>query len=106
MCIDACDVATGGHFVNNCVYVPFSCGTESDRQSINYKEVLTREPAAQLWCVDWGNKNVFVHTDNQASAAIINKGSCRNPFVMNSLRRPFWLSAVYKFRLRAVYYPG
>ncbi len=37
---------------------------------------------------------------------IINKGSAKHPLVMESLRRVFWLSAMYNFRMRAVYYPG
>lgn len=106
VCIDACLEATGGYFNKQCVYVPFVSNTISDLLPINYKEVLALEPAAQLWCQQWSNHKVYIHTDNQAAAAIINKGSCRDPFVMNSLRRVFWLSAIYNFRVKAVYYPG
>lgn len=47
---------------------------------------------------------IYIHTDNQAAAAIINITST-NPFVLESMRRVFWLSAIYNFRIRAVYYP-
>ena len=49
---------------------------------------------------------MFVHIDNMAAVAIINRGSCKQPMVMACLRRIFWLSAVFCFRRRAVYYPG
>jgi hypothetical protein len=51
-------------------------------------------------------KEIFVHIDNQAAVSIVNKGSCHNPIVMQALRNIFWMSAVYNFRLKAVYYPG
>ena len=73
---------------------------------IKFKEVLALEPAVRRWGHLWVNHKIIVHSDNQAVVAIINKGSCRHPLVMDSLRRIFWISAMYKFRLRAVYIPG
>ena len=49
---------------------------------------------------------MFIHTDNVTGCALINKGTCRNRTVMDSLRRIFLLSATFKFRLKVVYYPG
>lgn len=104
--IDACPKATGAFFIHDWVYCPFKQNSDEDNLHINFKEVLALEPAAQVWGHLWSNRKVFVHTDNQAAACIINKGTCRNSVVMKALRRIFWLSAVYNFRLRAVYYPG
>ncbi len=107
VCIDACDTAAGAFYVNSCVYTPWDgLGKDVRNLHINYKEVMSLEPAARCWAPAWENKTVFVHSDNQAAVAIVNKGSCKNPIVMDSLRRVFWLSAVHNFRLRAVYYPG
>ena len=49
---------------------------------------------------------MYIHCDNQAAVAIINKGTSKNSLVMESLRRIYWASAVFNFRLNAVYYPG
>ena len=92
-----------GHWV----YTPWEwAGPEFSSLHINYKEVLALEPAASLWAPLWANKKIFIHTDNQAAMAMINKGSCKNPLVMQSLRRVFWLSVQYNFSLKAKYYLG
>lgn len=102
--IDACNNAAGAFFLGDCVYTPWDNNTQD--LCISYKEVLALEPAATCWAPYWSNKKVYVHSDNQAAVAIINKGSSKNSMVMDSLRRVFWLSAIYNFRLQAVYYPG
>jgi hypothetical protein len=62
--------------------------------------------AAYQWGPLWANKKVYVHCDNQTAVAIINKESCNNPFVSESLRQVFWLSIYFNFRIKAVYYKG
>ena len=73
---------------------------------INFKEVLALEPAVIRWGHLWKNRKIVVHTDNKAAESIINKGSSTEPFVMASLRRVFWLSAIHNFRIFAVHIPG
>lgn len=102
--IDACPIAAGGFYNGDIVYTPWPKKTSS--LPINYLEVLSLEPATRRWAPVWANRKVFVHCDNLAACAIINKGSCKNPVVMDSLRRVFWLSAIFNFRLKAVYYDG
>jgi hypothetical protein len=105
--IDACTEAAGAFNCGDWVYTSFTTQwPQAAPLHINFKEVLALEPAATRWAHLWGGKKVFVHSDNQAAVAIINKGSCKNSFVMQSLRRVFWLSAVFNFRIKAVYYPG
>lgn len=106
VCIDACPIAAGAYFDGQCMYLPWEQWSGSEELHINYKEVLTLEPAAHLWCYQWRNKLIKVHCDNQAAVAIINKGTSKDPFVMSSLRRLFWLAATFNFKLSAVYYPG
>ena len=106
VCIDACNSASGAFYNGQCLYTPWSSWPGTASLHINYKEVLSLEPAVKYWAPLWKNKKIFVHTDNQAAAAIINKAMSKNKFVMDSLRRIFWHSAIYNFRLRAVYYPG
>lgn len=104
---DACPIAAGAVYGNQYVYTPWSSwkGLEADLP-INYLEVLALEPAVQAWGPEWRDHTIYVHCDNMAAVAIINKGSCRNPTVMASLRRIFWWSAVCNFRLKAKFYPG
>ena len=103
---DACKIAAGCVYGNSWIYTPWISWSGSSQLHINHKEVLAVEPAAAAWAPLWRDKRVYVHIDNQAAVAIINKGSSNNWFVMSSLRRLFWLSAVFNFRLKAVYYPG
>ena len=99
--IDSCKVAGGAFYHGDFVYAPWTYKTSP----INYLEVLALEPAAMRWAPYWANKKVYVHCDNLTACALINKLSCRNSIVMESLRRVFWLSAIYNFRLQAVYDP-
>lgn len=102
--IDACKTACGAFYQGDFIYMPWTQTTS--QLPINYLEVLSLEIAARRWSHIWSNQMVYVHCDNIAACAIINKGSSRHPIVMDSLRRVFWLSAVFNFRMRAVYYPG
>lgn len=106
MYTDACPVACGGVFLDQFVYFPFKFWEEARCLSINLKETLAAEVALYQWAEKLRDKKVLLHIDNQAAVAIINRGSSRNPVVMQSLRRIFWLSCAYNFRLTAVYYPG
>lgn len=103
--IDACNTAGGAFYLGACLYTPWDKKTR-DTVCTNYKEVLALEPAALHFAPLWRNKKVYVHSDNQAAVAIINKGSSKDPLVMDSLRRVFWLSATFNFRLHACFYPG
>ena len=104
--IDACPIASGAVFNNQFLYTPWKSWAGTSELHINHKEALSLEIAARHWAHQWSNKKVIVHCDNQAAVAMINKGSTANPSVMSSLRRLFWLSALYNFRLKAVYFPG
>lgn len=73
---------------------------------INHLEVLALEPAARIWCKAWRDRCVTCYSDNQCAVRIINKGTTRDPVVMRSLRGVFWQSAIYNFKLRAIYYEG
>ena len=105
--IDACPVAAGAHYLGHVVYTPWQTTWPAAQPlHINHKEILALETAAVAWAPLWANKKVFIHCDNTCAVHTINKGRSKNPIVMSSLRRVFWLSAMFNFRLRAVYYPG
>ena len=104
--IDACPVAGGAVYLNDYVYIPWTLWPGTENLHINFKETLSLEPAINKWAPLWSNKKVIINCDNQAAVGIINRGSTSNPLVMASLRRIFWLSAIYNFRIKAVYLPG
>ena len=107
LAIDACPEAAGAHYMGRMLYTPWQqCWPAASALHINHKEVLALEPAAMVWAPLWTNKKIYVHCDNQCAVYTINKGISKNPLVMDSLRRVFWLSAIFNFRLKARYYPG
>ena len=99
-------MGAGAYYNGVCLCNPWSAWHGASALHINMKEVLALEPAVTCWAPLWVNKKNFVHTDNVTAASVINKAMSKNPFIMNSLRRIFWLSTVYNFRLFAIYYPG
>ena len=105
--IDASAHAAGAHYLGQAIYTPWEqCWPRAAPLHINHKEVLALETAVSTWAPQWQNKKIFVHCDNQCAVYTINKGISKHPEVMASLRRVFWWSALYNFRLKAVYYPG
>ena len=104
--LDACSIAAGAVYGDNFCYNPFSGWPGSSNLHINFKETLALETAVSQWASTWRNTQVIVYSDNQAAVGIINKGSSNNPFVMDSLRRVWYFSAIFNFRLKAHYLPG
>ena len=106
VCIDACLQGGGGYHAGDWFSVAFSEWPGTKELSINYKEVLSLLPATHLWAAQWQNKRVFIYSDNQAAVAIINRGSAKQPMVMQHIREIYWASVQHNFRLKAIYYPG
>ena len=105
--IDASTHAAGAHYLGQAIYTPWGqCWPLAAPLHINHKEVLALETAVSAWAPQWRNKKIFVHCDNQCAVYTINKGISKHPLVMDSLRRVFWWSALFNFRIKAVYYPG
>ena len=104
--IDASSYAAGGICHSEFFSSPWSDWDGVNDLHINYKEVLALLPALMLWAPRWANHRVHIHSDNQTAVAIINKGTCKHPRVMDTLRSIFWLTASYNIRLVAHYYPG
>ena len=104
---DACHLVNGAYFNRVWIYIPwFGAWPDAVNElHINYKEVLL-EPAVVEWGHLWCNRKVYIHCDNQAAVAIINKGTSKNSLVMESLRRINWASALFNFRLKAMFYPS
>ena len=73
---------------------------------INLKEALCIVFALERWAPFLSNKVVHIYCDNTAAVGMLNKGSSRNPLMMIYLRRLFWSSAIYNFRLKVFHVPG
>lgn len=104
--IDACRSGAGGFYRDQWYHLSWDDCPDVKDLHINHLEVLALEPAVRLWCESWRNRSVTCYSDNQCAVGIINKGTTRNEKVMHSLRNVFWLSAVYNFKIKAVYYEG
>jgi hypothetical protein len=104
---DACNVGAGMFCGGDWEYVNWQQDMPiANKLHINYKEVMAVVWAAHKWASKWVNLDVIVVTDSTVAKAIINKGTCRNKFVMGALRQVFWLSAKFNFKLRAIHVPG
>ena len=73
---------------------------------INHKETLAIVLATKRWAPHWVNHRVIIHSDNQATVQIINKGTTGSELIMDELRDLFWLSALYNFHISGVYIEG
>ena len=103
--IDSSSIAAGCHYRGDVVYAPWSlAGPHIAQLHINHKEILALEVAASFWAPYWKDKTVYVHTDNMCALHSIRKGTSKHPLAMDSLRKVWWLSAIFNFRLRPVYY--
>ena len=96
----ACSKGIGAFFRGDWVYswLPADAPAVAPLH-INFKEAFAIYIAARRWA----NHCVIIKCDNQAAIAMINKGSTPNPKVMVWPRDLFWLSAMYNFRITAVY---
>lgn len=103
--IDACSMGAGAYFLGDWIYTRWSPEVKYSVH-INSKEILALEPAVLRWAQLWSNKKIFIHCDNMTAVSAINKGYSKHTLANQSLRRVFWWSVIYNFRLKAIYYPG
>jgi len=104
--LDACPSGGGGFYSGQWFHVDWSQSPEIAEKHINCLEALTLLPAVRLWGRQWADKEVVIYSDNTTAVSIFNKGTARDHHVMEALREIFWWSAIFNFRLRAIYYPG
>ena len=104
---DACDDAAGGVFGTDWFYANWTRDLpQAQALHINEKEVLAVVVAAHRWAPFWANKRIIIHSDNITTVASINKCTSRNDFIMQCLRKLFWIGAVFNFHLTSKYVPG
>jgi hypothetical protein len=102
--MDASGLAAGSFFMGDCCYSQF--GDRTKDLCINYKEILALLPAVEKWGHYFANKQLHVYSDNMCAVNTINKGSSKHPVVMSALRKVFWCSVYFNFRITCHYYPG
>ena len=104
---DSCTVAAGGIYMyaGDWFYINWDLDWPLVSQlHINSKEILAAFLAVCRWAPCLRNKRIYLQSDNITAVAAINKGICRNPFIMGCLRQLFWLSACYNFHISARFF--
>ena len=104
---DSCSAGAGTFWGNDWFYCCWNldCAPAEDLH-INEKELMTVVLAAARWCHEWRNQRIYVFSDNTVTVAGVNKGTSRNPLIMECLRYLFWLSVTFNFHLRAIHIKG
>jgi hypothetical protein len=104
---DASKTGGGAFYLGDWFYTHWqSDWPRYENAHINVLESLTVLLAAQRWGHLWKGKRILVRTDNKTTAAAINKGSCKQPPVMQIIRELYWLSVKHGFKLTASFLPG
>ncbi|XP_078368365.1 uncharacterized protein LOC144652227 [Oculina patagonica] len=104
---DACPIGGGGFFQGDWFYTNWAIDhPDLAGAHINLKETFTVLLALCRWKHQLRDKWIVVHSDNSMTISVLNKGTCRNPQVMQWLRSIFWLSATFNFRITARYIPS
>ena len=104
---DACPEAMGAFYHGDWMYSNFFVDHyELAGLHINFKEALCVVFSAIRWGHSWRNRTVHVHCDSTAAVAMLRKGTTKNSTMMLYLRKLFWLSAMYNFRLKVYHVPG
>jgi len=104
---DACSSGVGASFQGDWFYSNLLVDyPDLSSMHINYKEALGVYFAIERWAPLLKDKTVHIHCDNTSVVAMLNEGTTANPCMMSYLRRLFWLSARFNFRLRCFHVPG
>lgn len=103
---DACSEGAGACFESDWLYCNWGLDwPEAMNLHINSKETLAVVLAVSRWAPKLANRLVYITCDNTCTVSAINKGTSRSKTVMIGLRLLFWLSAMFNFKLRAVFVP-
>ena len=103
---DACPIGGGGFFQGDWFYVYWATNYPSlANVHINLQETFTVLIALERWKDQLRDKWIIVRTDNTTTLSAINKGTSSNQLAMQWLRKLFWLSATYNFRVTSRYIP-
>ena len=73
---------------------------------INVKETMAAMTALFRWAPLLRDSRVVIYTDNVCTKATLNKGTCKNTFLMPFLRHLCSLSSMYNFQFVCHYIPG
>ena len=103
---DACPIGGGGFFQGDWFYVNWATNYPClANVHINLQETFTVLLALERWKDQLRDKWIIVRTDNTTTLSTINKGTSSNQLVMQWLRKLFWLSVTYNFRVTSRYIP-
>lgn len=103
---DACPIGGGAFFQGDWFYVNWATNYRSlANVHVNLQEMFTVLIALERWKDQLRDKWIILRTDNTTTLSVINKGTFSNQLAMQWLRKLFWLSATYNFRVTSQYIP-
>ena len=95
---DACSEAGRAFCLGNWFYVQRPSDVPSlTVHHINTKELPAVVMAAQVWCQNWANHHIVIHTDNQATKAGINNGTARNNMCLDLFKHLASMALEFNF---------
>ena len=71
--------------------------------SINWRELFAVVVAAATFGSHWAGKRILLHCDNMCVVEVVNKGSCRSDYMMDLLRKLFFICAKCDFEISLCY---
>ena len=103
---DACPISGGEFFQGDWFYVNWATNYPSlANVHINLQETFTVLLALERWKDQLRDKWIIVRNDSTTTLSSINKGTSSNQLAIKWLRKLFWLSATYNFRVTSRYIP-
>lgn len=103
---DASDLGYGCTFGNECFFGQFSSNWLQFHIAV--REFLPIVIALELciWCHQFKNCNVILHSDNIVVVHVINKNTSKDPYLMTLIRRLMLLSLQHNIHFLAKHVPG
>ena len=102
---DASDTGYGCFFQGSWISENFNANCKSEK-SIAWRELYALYVAACTWGERLKGKRILFHCDNSAIVQVLEKGTSKEPQIMNLVRSLFFVAAHNNFEFSAVHIPG
>lgn len=79
---------------------------EQQNRSITWRELYPIILACEAWGKDWARRRILFHCDNLAVVTICRTGTSKCPYVMDLVRRLFFVAARHNFIVFLSHVPG
>lgn len=105
---DACSQGAGVLIPDfDWMYAMWKCDLpHMSNMHITCKETMAVILGIYRWAPLLRDTLITVETDNVYTKAVMNKGACKNEFIMHHLRYVGWLSVIFNFKINCVHVKG